>query len=66
MINEYIYELLEREGNLVKHELNGCASDTDEQRSFIFNSKDVYENSDKLLVLIHGSGVVRAGQWARR
>ena len=22
--------------------------------------------SDKLLILIHGSGVVRAGQWARR
>ena len=23
-------------------------------------------NPDKLLVLIHGSGAVRAGQWARR
>lgn len=22
--------------------------------------------SDKLMILIHGSGVVRAGQWARR
>ena len=23
-------------------------------------------NPDKLMILIHGSGVVRAGQWARR
>ena len=28
-------------------------------------SDDAME-SDKLLILIHGSGVVRAGQWARR
>ena len=25
-----------------------------------------YEKQEKLLVLVHGSGVVRAGQWARR
>lgn len=29
-------------------------------------SKDAMTNPDKMLVLIHGSGVVRAGQWARR
>lgn len=29
-------------------------------------SEDAMTNSDKLMVLIHGSGVVRAGQWARR
>jgi len=34
--------------------------------SFIFASKDYKTNEDKLLVLIHGAGVVRAGQWARR
>lgn len=28
-------------------------------------SKNAME-SDKLMILIHGSGVVRAGQWARR
>ncbi len=33
--------------------------------SFIFVSDDVLIN-DKLIVLVHGSGVVRAGQWARR
>lgn len=29
-------------------------------------SEDALTNQDKLLVLIQGSGVVRAGQWARR
>ena len=29
-------------------------------------SEDAMSNPDKLLVLIHGSGAVRAGQWARR
>jgi hypothetical protein len=33
--------------------------------SFIFASPD-YGKKASLLVLIHGSGVVRAGQWARR
>lgn len=37
-----------------------------EPKSFIFMSKDAMTNPDKMLVLIHGSGVVRAGQWARR
>ncbi|XP_054842274.1 cotranscriptional regulator FAM172A isoform X2 [Eublepharis macularius] len=37
-----------------------------EPRSFIFMSEDAMTNPDKLMVLIHGSGVVRAGQWARR
>jgi len=34
--------------------------------SFVFASKHWMSTSDRLLVLIHGSGVVRAGQWARR
>jgi hypothetical protein len=33
--------------------------------SFVFASEG-YESKASLLVLIHGSGVVRAGQWARR
>ena len=41
-------------------------SKEDEPRSFFFVSEDATTNPDKLLVLIHGSGVVRAGQWARR
>ena len=34
--------------------------------SFVFASKNWMTTEDRLLVLIHGSGVVRAGQWARR
>ena len=34
--------------------------------SFFFTSEDAFTNREKLMVLIHGSGVVRAGQWARR
>ena len=29
-------------------------------------SEDALTNKEKLMILIHGSGVVRAGQWARR
>ena len=35
------------------------------QKSFIFCSPELNSKS-KIVVLIHGSGVVRAGQWARR
>ncbi|CAI8013466.1 Cotranscriptional regulator FAM172A [Geodia barretti] len=37
-----------------------------EPKSFVFESEDARSNEEKLMVLIHGSGVVRAGQWARR
>lgn len=37
----------------------------DGAKGFIFGSKD-FHKKDKLLILVHGSGVVRAGQWARR
>ena len=40
------------------------APETD-ARSFIFASEDFDSNEDCLLILIHGSGAVRAGQWAR-
>ena len=33
--------------------------------SFFFTTPGALK-ADKLMVLIHGSGVVRAGQWARR
>lgn len=38
----------------------------EEPRSFIYLSADAMSNPAKLLVLIQGCGVVRAGQWARR
>ena len=34
-------------------------------KSFVFISKDL-EHKSNIVLMIHGSGVVRAGQWARR
>lgn len=40
--------------------------DANTDSSFIFSTqKELPGNTKKLLILIHGSGVVRAGQWAR-
>ena len=42
------------------------AIEENEPTSFAFISVDLYTYENKLLILIHGSGAVRAGQWARR
>ena len=34
-------------------------------KSFVFISKNL-EHKNNIVLMIHGSGVVRAGQWARR
>ncbi|XP_059349011.1 cotranscriptional regulator FAM172A isoform X2 [Ammospiza nelsoni] len=65
IITKYVYELLQNECHLKKVTLPVDAIET-EPKSFIFISEDALVNPDKLLVLIHGNGVVRAGQWARR
>ncbi|XP_039401311.1 cotranscriptional regulator FAM172A isoform X6 [Mauremys reevesii] len=65
IITKYVYELLEKECHLKKVTLPVDATES-EPKSFIFMSEDALTNPDKLMVLIHGSGVVRAGQWARR
>ncbi|XP_041101221.1 cotranscriptional regulator FAM172A homolog isoform X3 [Polyodon spathula] len=65
IITKHVYELLEKECNMKKEILPVDATD-DEPKSFIYLTEDALSNPDKLLVLIHGSGVVRAGQWARR
>ncbi|XP_073480604.1 cotranscriptional regulator ARB2A isoform X1 [Aquarana catesbeiana] len=65
IITKHVYELLEKDCNLQKVYLPIDATEN-EPKSFIFMSKDAMTNPDKMLVLIHGSGVVRAGQWARR
>jgi len=36
-----------------------------ENSSFVFGTKTSFKDTKKLLILIHGSGVVRAGQWSR-
>lgn len=56
VITEYVYELLENEAGLKKVNLDDS--------SFIFVSPE-WKESHKLLILINGAGVVRAGQWAR-
>lgn len=62
VINEHVYELLEAEG---LKRIPVPKTSSSELRSFVFASDDAF-NGKKLLVLVHGSGVVRAGQWARR
>uniref|UniRef100_A0A803XYL3 ARB2 cotranscriptional regulator A n=1 Tax=Meleagris gallopavo TaxID=9103 RepID=A0A803XYL3_MELGA len=65
IITKHVYGLLEKECHLKKITLPVDATEN-EPKSFIFMSEDALTNPDKLLVLIHGNGVVRAGQWARR
>ncbi|XP_076145169.1 cotranscriptional regulator ARB2A homolog [Alosa pseudoharengus] len=65
IITQYVYQRLEEECNLTREILPVDATE-DEPKSFIYLSEDALSNRDKLLVLIQGSGVVRAGQWARR
>ena len=65
VIDEYVYGLLETEVNLKPHTIPTDAGEQD-ARSSIYMSADAMDNPDKLMVLVHGSGVVRAGQWARR
>ncbi|XP_062371682.1 cotranscriptional regulator FAM172A homolog [Sardina pilchardus] len=65
IITQYVYQRLEEECNLTREILPMDATE-DEPKSFIYLSEDALSNRDKLLVLIQGSGVVRAGQWARR
>ncbi|XP_008552885.1 FAM172 family protein homolog CG10038 [Microplitis demolitor] len=64
VINQYVYELLEKEG-LKRLPLPKNSDSPLELRSFVFACDKAFTNK-KLMILIHGSGVVRAGQWARR
>uniref|UniRef100_A0A3B3D8E1 ARB2 cotranscriptional regulator A n=1 Tax=Oryzias melastigma TaxID=30732 RepID=A0A3B3D8E1_ORYME len=65
IITQYVYKLLEDQCKLKKEVIPVDASDG-EPTSFIYMSTDALTNPSKLLILIQGSGVVRAGQWARR
>ncbi|XP_054628475.1 cotranscriptional regulator FAM172A homolog isoform X1 [Dunckerocampus dactyliophorus] len=65
IITQYVYELLETKCNLTKAILPLDAT-VDEPFTFVYLSPNALSNPSKLLVLIQGSGVVRAGQWARR
>ncbi|KAJ9574601.1 hypothetical protein L9F63_008228, partial [Diploptera punctata] len=63
VITKYVYGLLEVDLGLQKLKV---PKDGDEMEStFVFASPNIFMNTERLLILIHGSGVVRAGQWAR-
>ena len=61
-----MYKLLETKAGLKKLYLQVQNDEGHHMQTFVFASEDYLTNQDKLLILIHGSGVVRAGQWARR
>lgn len=63
LISDYIYERLEKKVGLKKLYMPDDVPP--EEATFIFSTRDRLVKPKKLLVLIHGSGVVRAGQWAR-
>lgn len=48
-----------------KNAPNEPATSLPKNESFIFVSKN-FEVTDKLVVIIHGTGTVRAGQWSQR
>lgn len=62
-ITEHVYELLEKNG---LHKIYIPSNIPERDATFVFSTKKDLRNVKKLLILIHGSGVVRAGQWARR
>ncbi|XP_065350944.1 FAM172 family protein homolog CG10038 isoform X2 [Cloeon dipterum] len=66
VVDEHVYKLMEEAG-LKKFPVPFDAKESEPQ-TFVFATPDFLKTSaDKnLLILIHGSGVVRAGQWARR
>ncbi|OWF48694.1 hypothetical protein KP79_PYT14798 [Mizuhopecten yessoensis] len=64
IITENVYSMLEKDCELQKLELPKDAEEN-EPKTFFFMSDDVM-TAKRLMILIHGSGAVRAGQWARK
>lgn len=63
VLNDHVYELLIDAGLQKIHVPDNLPT---EDSTFVFANKANFSETKKLLILIHGSGVVRAGQWARR
>lgn len=61
VLTEHVYEMLIEAG---LHKIYIPSPET-ETSSFVFGTKTDFKDTKKLMFLIHGSGVVRAGQWAR-
>lgn len=64
VVSNHVFHLLETECNLVKMTIPLDAT-AQEPSTFIYRSVDAFKK-DKIVILIHGNGVVRAGQWSRR
>ncbi|XP_047505932.1 FAM172 family protein homolog CG10038 isoform X1 [Pieris napi] len=60
-VTEYVYQLLQNKVNLLRLPV---PTDAGENGTFVFASRG-YDSQKTLMVLIQGSGAVRAGQWAR-
>ncbi|XP_055317002.1 FAM172 family protein homolog CG10038 [Sitodiplosis mosellana] len=61
VLTEHVYQMLLDIG---LHKIWVPSPETPKS-SFVFGTKTDFANTKKLLFLIHGSGVVRAGQWSR-
>ncbi|XP_070493176.1 FAM172 family protein homolog CG10038 [Chironomus tepperi] len=61
-ITDYVYDLMDQNG-LTRHYIPKSAPI--DKSTFIFSTFKDIKDIDKLMIIIHGSGVVRAGQWAR-
>ncbi|UJR31574.1 hypothetical protein I4U23_019061 [Adineta vaga] len=64
LVDNYIYGLLENECHLRRIPIPVDAR-TGEPTSFFFAS-DNFLDAENLMIIIHGTGVVRAGQWSRK
>ena len=64
IITDTVYNMLENEVGLIRIPVPSDCSRM--ASSFIFVSDGALTSRGKLMVLVHGSGAVRAGQWSRR
>lgn len=65
LVLQEVYKLVKREAGMVKAPIP-LGSRPEDPQTFVFMSSDFMTNHDKILVLIQGSGAVRAGQWSRK
>lgn len=59
VITDYVYELLDEQG---LHRIYLPEDFPKSKATFIFSTQKELKDVDKLMIIIHGSGVVRAGQ----
>lgn len=62
-ITDEVYRILVEEKGM--HKIYVPDNVPPEQATFVFSTKPDLKDAKKLMILIHGSGVVRAGQWSR-